>query len=102
MTCVPSEDSDHSGLGWGPGWSLDARVILSFCGLFVFQEKTVALKIYELGLKKFGHITEYIMSYIDFMSHLNGMSDHFLFIWLYVMFGIKSKVFMKNNNKSFE
>ena len=32
----------------------------------------MALKIYELGLKKFGHITEYIMSYIDFMSHLNG------------------------------
>lgn len=35
------------------------------------KEKTVALKIYELGLKKFGHITEYILSYIDFMSHLN-------------------------------
>ena len=32
----------------------------------------MALKIYELGLKKFGCITEYIMSYIDFMSHLNG------------------------------
>ena len=47
----------------------------------MLQEKTVALKIYELGLKKFGHITEYILSYIDFMSHLNGK-----FIFMSVIF----------------
>lgn len=35
------------------------------------KEKTVALKIFELGLKKFGDIPEYIRSYVDFMSHLN-------------------------------
>ncbi|XP_052243901.1 cleavage stimulation factor subunit 3-like isoform X2 [Dreissena polymorpha] len=35
------------------------------------KEKTVALKIFELGLKKFGDIPEYIRAYVDFMSHLN-------------------------------
>lgn len=37
-----------------------------------FQEKTVALKIFELGLKKYGGIPEYLLCYMDFMSHLNG------------------------------
>jgi len=40
--------------------------------MLYFQEKTVALKIFELGLKKFGDIPEYIRTYVDFMSHLNG------------------------------
>ncbi|XP_052810218.1 cleavage stimulation factor subunit 3-like isoform X2 [Mya arenaria] len=35
------------------------------------KEKTIALKIFELGLKKFGDIPDYIRSYVDFMSHLN-------------------------------
>ena len=39
---------------------------------YIFQEKTVALKIFELGLKKFGDVTDYIRAYVDFMSHLNG------------------------------
>jgi cleavage stimulation factor subunit 3 len=38
----------------------------------LFQEKTVALKIFELGLKKYGGIPEYLLCYMDFMSHLNG------------------------------
>lgn len=28
-------------------------------------------KIFELGLKKFGDNPDYILSYIDFLSHLN-------------------------------
>ncbi|XP_041351773.1 cleavage stimulation factor subunit 3-like [Gigantopelta aegis] len=35
------------------------------------KEKNVALKIFELGLKKFGDFPEYALCYIDFMSHLN-------------------------------
>ncbi|XP_071113458.1 cleavage stimulation factor subunit 3-like [Haliotis cracherodii] len=35
------------------------------------KEKTVALKIFELGLKKFGEHPEYDLCYIEFMSHLN-------------------------------
>lgn len=41
----------------------------------VFQDKNVAFKIFELGLKKFGHNPEYIVCYIDFMGHLNGNSN---------------------------
>ncbi|XP_064627330.1 cleavage stimulation factor subunit 3-like [Lineus longissimus] len=35
------------------------------------KDKNVAFKIFELGLKKYGHIPEYILAYIDYMSHLN-------------------------------
>ena len=38
----------------------------------VFQDKTVAFKIFELGLKKFGQFPDYVVQYIDYMSHLNG------------------------------
>ncbi len=39
---------------------------------FSLQDKTVAFKIFELGLKKFGEHPEYICAYLEFMSHLNG------------------------------
>ncbi|XP_005107016.1 cleavage stimulation factor subunit 3 [Aplysia californica] len=35
------------------------------------KEKNIALKIFELGLKRFGDNPEYAACYIDFMSHLN-------------------------------
>ncbi|RWS07998.1 Protein suppressor of forked-like protein [Dinothrombium tinctorium] len=35
------------------------------------KDKTVACKIFELGLKKFGSDPDFILSYIDFLSHLN-------------------------------
>ena len=38
----------------------------------MLQDKNVAFKIFELGLKKFGEHPEYICAYLDFMSHLNG------------------------------
>lgn len=42
-----------------------------FCRL-LSQDKSVAFKIFELGLKKYGDIPEYILAYIDYLSHLNG------------------------------
>ena len=36
------------------------------------KNKEVAFKVFELGLKKFGDNTQYILSYIDYLSHLNG------------------------------
>lgn len=45
---------------------------------FIFlcsQDKSVAFKIFELGLKKYGDIPEYILAYIDYLSHLNGEDD---------------------------
>uniref|UniRef100_A0A8C2C684 Cleavage stimulation factor subunit 3 n=1 Tax=Cyprinus carpio TaxID=7962 RepID=A0A8C2C684_CYPCA len=35
------------------------------------KDKSVAFKIFELGLKKYGDIPEYILAYIDYLSHLN-------------------------------
>ncbi|XP_067245765.1 cleavage stimulation factor subunit 3 isoform X1 [Chanodichthys erythropterus] len=37
----------------------------------MFEDKSVAFKIFELGLKKYGDIPEYILAYIDYLSHLN-------------------------------
>ena len=36
------------------------------------QDKNIAFKIFELGLKKFGQFPDYVAHYIDYMSHLNG------------------------------
>ncbi|PRD36893.1 UNVERIFIED_CONTAM: Cleavage stimulation factor subunit 3 [Trichonephila clavipes] len=35
------------------------------------KDKTVAFKIFELGLKKYGDNPDYILCYIDYLSHLN-------------------------------
>lgn len=36
------------------------------------QDSQVAFKIFELGLKKYGNVPEYILAYVDYLSHLNG------------------------------
>uniref|UniRef100_A0A6I8SZV7 Cleavage stimulation factor subunit 3 n=1 Tax=Xenopus tropicalis TaxID=8364 RepID=A0A6I8SZV7_XENTR len=35
------------------------------------KDTPVAFKIFELGLKKYGDIPEYVLAYIDYLSHLN-------------------------------
>jgi cleavage stimulation factor subunit 3 len=35
------------------------------------KDKNIAFRIFELGLKKFGDNPEYILNYIDYLSHLN-------------------------------
>ncbi|CAB3367662.1 Hypothetical predicted protein [Cloeon dipterum] len=35
------------------------------------KDKNIAFRIFELGLKKFGDDPEYILNYIDYLSHLN-------------------------------
>lgn len=37
-----------------------------------FQDSTIALKIFELAFKKFGHQVEFQREYLSFISHLNG------------------------------
>lgn len=36
------------------------------------KNKEIAFRIFELGLKKFPENADYIMSYVDYLSHLNG------------------------------
>ncbi|KAI5640431.1 suppressor of forked protein (Suf) domain-containing protein [Phthorimaea operculella] len=35
------------------------------------KDKNIAFRIFELGLNKFAHIPEYVLCYIDYLSHLN-------------------------------
>lgn len=37
------------------------------------QDKTIAYKIFELGLKRYGDDPAYVLSYLDHLSHLNGV-----------------------------
>jgi len=36
------------------------------------KDQNIAFRIFELGLKKFPDHADYIMSYVDYLSHLNG------------------------------
>lgn len=36
------------------------------------KDKDIAFRIFELGLKRFGGSPEYVMCYVDYLSHLNG------------------------------
>lgn len=38
------------------------------------KDHNVAFRIFELGLKRFGGSPEFVMSYIEYLSHLNGKS----------------------------
>ena len=42
----------------------------------VNKDKTIALKIFELGMKKFGDEPGYIMTYLEHLAHLNGTYSH--------------------------
>lgn len=35
------------------------------------KDKNIAFRIFELGLKKFGDNPDYVLCYIDYLSHLN-------------------------------
>lgn len=43
------------------------------------KDKNIAFRIFELGLKKFSDNPEYILCYIDYLSHLNGNYPVFCF-----------------------
>lgn len=43
------------------------------------KDKNIAFRIFELGLKKFANCPEYVLCYIDYLSHLNGTS--FISCW---------------------
>ena len=39
------------------------------------KNKDIAFRIFELGLKKFPDNADYIMAYVDYLSHLNGKAS---------------------------
>ena len=40
---------------------------------YINKDKSIAFKIFELGMKKFGDDPKYVLAYLDYLSHLNGM-----------------------------
>lgn len=53
--------------------------VSQFSRFFLSQDKTVAFKIFELGLKKYGGHPEYILAYVNYMSHING--EILIYFW---------------------
>ena len=39
--------------------------------MFLMQDKSVAFKIFELGLKKWSSNVDFVLAYLDYLSHLN-------------------------------
>lgn len=55
------------------------------------KDKDIAFRIFELGLKRFGGSPEYVMCYVDYLSHLNGVQfdcviPHFKKLTYYIWF----------------
>lgn len=51
--------------------SCELHAIVSLC----LQDKAIAFKIFELGLKKFADEPAYVLAYLDHLSHLNGQDE---------------------------
>ncbi|VDP13735.1 unnamed protein product [Soboliphyme baturini] len=54
------------------------------------KDTSIAFKIFELGLKKYGDKPEFALAYIDFLSHLNGTIVIFLFAAVFFSIVIES------------
>lgn len=46
------------------------------------KDKDIAFRIFELGLKRFGGSPEYVMCYVDYLSHLNGLFTSIFLIFI--------------------
>ena len=45
---------------------------------YISKDKNIAFKIFELGLKRYSDEPNYLMAYIDHLSHLNGENRYIL------------------------
>jgi cleavage stimulation factor subunit 3 len=61
-------------------------VATAFMEYFCTKDKTIAYKIFQLGCKRFGHLPEYIMAFIEFVTHMNGNLElNLRFIKVYLL-----------------
>ena len=42
---------------------------------FITKDKTVAYRIFDLGLKHFGDEPNYVLAFLDHLSHLTGKNE---------------------------
>lgn len=61
--------------------SLQVFVAAALMEYYCSKDKNIAFRIFELGLKKFASNPQYVLCYIDYLSHLNGI--YFIFLYLY-------------------
>lgn len=47
-----------------------SHVIITW--LSILQDKDIAFRIFELGMKKFSNNIGFLLAYVDYLSHLNG------------------------------
>lgn len=52
--------------------TLQVFVAAALMEYYCSKDKNIAFRIFELGLKKFSNCPEYVICYIDYLSHLNG------------------------------
>lgn len=58
--------------------SYQVFVAAAFMEYYCTKDISIALKIFQSGLKQFGHIPEFIMAFIELVKHLNGYSKIYL------------------------
>ena len=65
---------------------------------YTSKDKNIAFKIFELGLKRYGDDPNYVLAYIDHLSHLSGKDHQFheFCIQSTVTFYLCVCVFLKN------
>ncbi|VDK73511.1 unnamed protein product [Litomosoides sigmodontis] len=44
------------------------------------KDTDIAIRVFDMGLKKYGHEPEYALAYVDFLSHLNGSRNSLIII----------------------
>ena len=49
-----------------------AYVAAALMEYYCTKDKKIASNVFELGFKKFKHNKDYILAYVDYLSHLNG------------------------------
>lgn len=70
-------------------------VAASLMEYYCSKDKDIAFRIFELGLKRFGGSPEYVMCYIDYLSHLNG---NFVFIFFKLFNKLYFYCILEDNN----
>lgn len=70
-------------------------VAASLMEYYCSKDKDIAFRIFELGLKRFGGSPEYVMCYIDYLSHLNG---NFVIIFFKLLNKFYFSCILEDNN----
>lgn len=57
-------------------------VAAAFMEYYCTKDISISFKIFQSGLKQFGHIPEYVIAFVELVKHINGL---FLFLRKHVL-----------------